>query len=136
MLNQRHRNSDESSDDVRHIELSGCDVFYLNLKERVPTKHPLRKLRAVVEALLSSMSAEFDATYSKEVGPSVPPEIPIKALILQIIFSIRSTCLLVESIDYNMLYRWFIGSTHSVGCKQVKVRSRRVFLTGPVEVTR
>jgi len=87
----------------------GAMFTYLSLEERVPAKHPLRKLRAVVDALLASMSSEFDAAYSKVGRPSVPPEMLLKALLLQILFSIRSERLLVESIDYNLLYRWFVG---------------------------
>jgi len=87
----------------------GAMFTYLSLEDRVPAKHPLRKLRAVVDALLASMSSEFDAAYSKGGRPSVPPERLLKALLLQILFSIRSERLLVESIDYNLLYRWFVG---------------------------
>lgn len=78
----------------------GAMFTYLSLVERVPAKHPLRKLRAVLDALLASMSSEFDAAYSKAGRPSVPPEMLLKALLLQILFSIRSERLLVESIDY------------------------------------
>ena len=82
---------------------------YISLEERVPAKHPLRKLRALVDALLASMSAEFEAVYARRGRPSVPPEMLLKALLLQILFSIRSERLLVEAIDYNLLYRWFVG---------------------------
>jgi transposase len=82
---------------------------YISLEERVPAKHPLRKLRVLVDALLASMSAEFEAVYARRGRPSVPPEMLLKALLLQILFSIRSERLLVEAIDYNLLYRWFVG---------------------------
>ena len=82
---------------------------YISLEERVPVKHPLRKLRSVVDALLATMSAEFGAVYATGGRPSVPPEMLLKALLLQILFSIRSERLLVEAIDYNLLYRWFVG---------------------------
>lgn len=82
---------------------------YISLEERVPAKHPLRKLRAVVDSLLSTMSTEFEAAYATGGRPSVPPEMLLKALLLQILFSIRSERLLVEAIDYNLLYRWFVG---------------------------
>lgn len=82
---------------------------YISLEDRVPAKHPLRKLRAVVDALLATMTAEFEAVYSRNGRPSVPPEVLLKALLLQILFSIRSERLLVEAIDYNLLYRWFVG---------------------------
>lgn len=82
---------------------------YISLEERVPARHPLRKLRALVDALLASMSAEFEAVYARRGRPSVLPEMLLKALLLQILFSIRSERLLVEAIDYNLLYRWFVG---------------------------
>jgi len=82
---------------------------YISIEERVPAKHPLRKLRALVDALLASMSTEFEAVYARRGRPSVPPEMLLKALLLQILFSIRSERLLVEAIDYNLLYRWFVG---------------------------
>ena len=82
---------------------------YISLEDRVPAKHPLRKLRAVVDGLLATMTAEFEAVYSRNGRPSVPPEMLLKALLLQILFSIRSERLLVEAIDYNLLYRWFVG---------------------------
>jgi transposase len=82
---------------------------YISLEERVPAKHPLRKLRSVVDALMATMSAEFEAVYATGGRPSVPPEMLLKALLLQILFSIRSERLLVEAINYNLLYRWFVG---------------------------
>ena len=82
---------------------------YISLEERVPKQHPLRKLRSMVDALLATMSTDFEAVYSKVGRPSVPPEMLLKALLLQILFTVRSERLLVESIDYNLLYRWFVG---------------------------
>ena len=73
---------------------------YISLEERVPKQHPLRKLRSMVDALLATMSTDFEAVYSKVGRPSVPPEMLLKALLLQILFSVRSERLLVEAIDY------------------------------------
>lgn len=81
----------------------------ISLEERVLPKHPLRKLRAVVDALLATMNSEFEAVYARRGRPSVPSEMLLKALLLQILFSIRSERLLVEAIDDNLLYRWFVG---------------------------
>ncbi len=81
----------------------------ISLEERVPQAHPLRKLRAVVDALLASMNNEFEAVYARRGRPSVPPEMLLKALLLQILFFIRSERQLVEAIDDNLLYRWFVG---------------------------
>jgi transposase len=75
----------------------------------VPAAHPLRKLRAVVDALLATMSSEFEAVYARRGRPSVPPEMLLKALLLQILFSVRSERQLVEAVNYNLLYRWFVG---------------------------
>lgn len=82
---------------------------YISLEERVPATHPLRKLRAAVDALLATMNREFDAVYARRGRPSVPPEMLLKALLLQILFSIRSERQLVEAVNYNLLYRWFVG---------------------------
>ncbi|TSE35034.1 hypothetical protein Tchar_00965 [Tepidimonas charontis] len=81
---------------------------YISLEERVPQTHPLRKLRAAVVALLATMNREFDAVYARRGRPSVPPGM-LDALLLQILFSIRSERQLVEAIEYNLLYRWFVG---------------------------
>ena len=90
-------------------DFQGAMFSYVSLEERVPQAHPLRTLRAVVDALLATMSGEFEAVYARRGRPSVPPESLLKALLLQILFSIRSERLLVEAIDYNLLYRWFVG---------------------------
>lgn len=82
---------------------------YISLEERVPQAHPLRKLRVVVDALLATMNREFEAVYAGRGRPSVPPEMLLKALLLQILFSIRSERRLVEAVNYNLLYRWFVG---------------------------
>ena len=76
---------------------------YISLEERVPATHPLRKLRAAVDALLATMNREFDAVYARRGRPSVPPEM-LDALLLQILFSIRSERQLVEAVNYNLLY--------------------------------
>jgi len=81
---------------------------YINLEKRVPAAHALRKVCAVVDALLATMHSEFDAVYARRGRPSVPPGMPLKALLLQILFSIRSERQQVEAIDYNLLYRWFV----------------------------
>ena len=87
----------------------GAMFSYISLEERVPKQHPLRKLRSIVDALLATMSTDLEAVYSKVGRPSVPPEMLLKALLLQILFTVRSERLLVKSIDYNLLYRWFVG---------------------------
>jgi transposase len=82
---------------------------YIGLEERVPKSHPLRRMRVMVDAVLKSMSSEFAARYSHTGRPSIPPERLLRALLLQVIYTIRSERQLVEQIDYNLLYRWFVG---------------------------
>ena len=82
---------------------------YVSLEDRIPKDHPLRKLRVLVDAVLATMDKEFDGVYARTGRPSVPPERLLKAMLLQILFTIRCERLLVESIDYNLLYRWFVG---------------------------
>lgn len=87
----------------------GAMFSYVSLEDRIPKSHPLRKLRFLVDTVLATMDREFESVYAKTARPSVPPERLLKAMLLQILFTIRSERLLVESIDYNLLYRWFVG---------------------------
>lgn len=82
---------------------------YVSLEERVPTDHPLREIRDLVEAVLGKMSAEFDGLYAVVGRPSIPPERLLRALLLQVFYSIRSERLLLEQLNYNLLFRWFVG---------------------------
>lgn len=82
---------------------------YVSLEQRVPKDHPLRTLRALVDGILANMSALFDERYSHTGRPSIPPEQLLRALLVQILFTIRSERQLVEQLDYNMLFRWFVG---------------------------
>jgi len=82
---------------------------YIPLETRIPANHPLRKIREIMDSVLEEMDKDFDALYSHTGRPSVPPEILLKALFLQILYGIRSERLLLEQIDFNFLYRWFVG---------------------------
>jgi transposase len=82
---------------------------YVSLEQRVPADHPLRAVRALTDAVLGSLHAELDALYADSGRPSIAPEYILRALLLQVFFSIRSERLLVEQIDYNLLFRWFVG---------------------------
>lgn len=82
---------------------------YVSLEDRVPKSHPLRKLRVLVDGILASMDKEFDAVYSNNGRPSIPPERLLRALLLQVLFSVRSERMLVEQMEYNLLFRWFVG---------------------------
>jgi len=90
-------------------EASGSLFSYVDLDERVPAGHPLRKIRQIVNDALASLDAEFDALYTKEGRPSIAPERLIRASLLQMLFSIRSERQLMEQMDYNLLFRWFVG---------------------------
>ena len=71
--------------------------------------HPLRAIRAMVDQILKQLSRRFDAMYARVGRPSIPPEQLLRALLLQMLYSVRSERLLVEEIDYNILFRWFVG---------------------------
>jgi transposase len=82
---------------------------YVSLEQRVPEDHPLRAVRQLTDGVLRSLDAEFDALYAGSGRPSIAPEYILRALLLQVFFSVRSERLLVEQIDYNLLFRWFVG---------------------------
>jgi transposase len=82
---------------------------YLSPEMRVRKDHPLRVIRVMVDEVLKQLSRRFDAMYAKVGRPSIPPEQLLRAQLLQMLYSIRSERLLMEEIDYNMLFRWFIG---------------------------
>jgi transposase len=82
---------------------------YVSAEQRVPPDHPLRAIRALVDGVLRDMSREFDSLYARVGRPSIPPERLLRAQLLQIFYSIRSERLLMEQLDYNLLFRWFVG---------------------------
>src|SRR6056297_3847747 len=88
---------------------SGSLFSYVDLEERIPPRHPLRKIRQVVNDALASLDAEFGALYADFGRPSIAPERLIRASLLQILFSIRSERQLMEQLDYNLLFWWFVG---------------------------
>src|SRR6476660_8177773 len=82
---------------------------YVSAEQRVPKDHPLRAIRTLVDGVLRDMSREFDGLYATVGRPSIPPERLLRAQLLQIFYSIRSERLLMEQLDYNLLFRWFVG---------------------------
>jgi transposase len=82
---------------------------YLSPEARVRKDHPLRAIRAMVDEVLRALSPQFDGMYASEGPPSIAPEKLLRAQLLQMLYSIRSERLLMEEIDYNMLFRWFVG---------------------------
>lgn len=83
--------------------------FYVSAEKRIPKDHPLRPVKAMVEECLKSLDERFSKMYSSIGRPSIAPERLLKALLLQILYSVRSERALIEHIDYNILFRWFIG---------------------------
>jgi transposase len=82
---------------------------YVDMEARVPADHPLRPIRAIVDDALSAPSGEFAALYSHLGRPSIAPERLLRELLLQAFYSVRSERLLMEQLDYNLLFRWFVG---------------------------
>jgi transposase len=81
----------------------------VTLEQRVPADHPLREIRRLTDTVLRSLSAEFDQLYAASGRPSIAPEYVLRALLLQAFYSVRSERQLVEQLDYNLLFRWFVG---------------------------
>jgi len=92
-------------DDPRHDAM----FSYVTPEARVRADHPLRPIRKMTDAALQRLSPRFDRLYSTVGRPSIPPEKLLRALLLQMLYSIRSERLLMEELDYNILYRWFVG---------------------------
>ena len=82
---------------------------YVSLEERVPQDHPLRAIRRSVDEVLRAMAKDFDGLYAKTGRPSVPPERLLRAVLLQIFYTVRSERMLMEQMHYNLLFRWFVG---------------------------
>ena len=82
---------------------------YVRLEERVPANHPLRSIWALTDEALCSLNKIFEGLYSSMGRPSIPPEMLLRATLLQAFFSVRSERMLMEQIDYNLLFRWFVG---------------------------
>jgi len=95
---------------MRGSSQSSRSLFsYVSLEERVPRLHPLRQVRSIVDEALTSLSPRFEELYSKRGRPSVPPEHLLRALLLQVLYSVRSERQLMERLDFDLLFRWFVG---------------------------
>lgn len=107
MIHPRHDNGGVK---MRGTDETSRSLFsYVDLEERIPPKHPLRKIRQVVNDALASLDADLEALYTDFGRPSIPPERLIRASLLQILFSVRSERQLMEQMDYNLMFRWFVG---------------------------
>ena len=95
---------------MRGDDRQQADMYsYLSPEQRVRENHPLRKIRALADEALKNLSERFDGMYSQTGRPSIPPEKLLRAQLIQMLYSIRSERLLMEEIDYSMLFRWFVG---------------------------
>lgn len=95
---------------MRGIEQDQGSLFsYVQLDDRIPVNHPLRKIREIADKALKSMDSKLSERYSDTGRPSIPPEKIIKASLLQALYGIRSEIQLMEQMDYNLLFRWFVG---------------------------
>jgi transposase len=90
------------------VETQGL-FSYISPEQRVPQDHPLRAIRVIVDRSLAELHSPFSAIYSAVGRPSIPPEFLLRALLLQVFYSIRSERQLMEQLDYNLLFRWFVG---------------------------
>ena len=82
---------------------------YVSLEQRIPADHPLRPIRELVDEALGSLSPAFSKLYARDGRPSIPPERLLRALLLQAFYTVRSERLLMQQLDYNLLFRWFVG---------------------------
>ena len=89
----------------------GATFSYVGPEQRVPADHPLRPIRQMCNEALARLSPRFDEIYSQVGRPSIAPERLLRTLLLQLLYSIRSERMLMEQLDYNLLFRWFVGLT-------------------------
>src|SRR6201981_3995462 len=95
---------------MRGVDHQQSGMFsYISAERRVPKDHPLRAIRVMVDAALKECSWRFDAVYATSGRPSIAPEKLLRALLLQVLYTVRSERLLTEQLDYNFLFRWFVG---------------------------
>ena len=90
-------------------EQSGHLFSYLSPEQRVPADHPLRAIRTMTDEALRRLSPRFETMYAQTGRPSIPPEHVLRALLLQVLYSVRSERMLMEQLEYNLLFRWFVG---------------------------
>src|SRR6267142_1791790 len=82
---------------------------YVRLESRIPADHPLRAIRTLIDEALNGLSRDFNKLYARDGRPSIPPERLLRALLLQAFYTVRSERQLMEQLNYNLLFRWFVG---------------------------
>jgi transposase len=117
-----------------HDEQQGEVFSYIPLEQRIPREHPLRRIRQMIDVALGDLWTHFEALYAKRGRPSIPPERLLRALLLQALYSIRSETQLMEQLDYNLLYRWFVGLNASDAVWDVTVftKNRERLMEGEI----
>jgi len=107
---------------------------YISPEQRIPADHPLRPIREMTNLALEKLSPEFTKIYSNFGRPSIPPERLLRALLLQVLYTIRSERMLMEQLEYNMLFRWFVGMNMDDATWDVTVftKNRERFLNGEI----
>jgi len=115
-------------------EASEALFSYVSCSARVPKDHPLRSIRRLVDGALQALSGDFAKLYAKLGRPSIPPEKLLRALLLQVFYSVRSERQLMEQLDYNLLFRWFVGLSMDAPIWDVTVftKNRERLLEGDV----
>jgi len=110
---------------------------YISAEKRVPKDHPLRAIRAMVDVAAAQYGPQFDAMYAKAGRPSIPPEKLLRALLLRVLYTVRSERMLMEQLDYNLLFRWFVGMNIDDPVWDVTVftKNRERLLAGEVAKT-
>ena len=120
---------------MRGTDTQQSSMFsYLSPEERVPAKHPLRPIRLTVDEVLKALSPDFSGLYSAFGRPSIPPEKLLRALLLQVLYTVRSERMLMEQLEYNLLFRWFVGLNmdEAVWVPTVFIKNRDRLLEGDI----
>jgi transposase len=120
---------------MRGTDTQQSSMFsYLSPEERVPANHPLRPIRRMVDEALKALSPGFNRLYSACGRPSIPPEKLLRALLLQVLYTVRSERMLMEMLGYNLLFRWFVGLNmdEAVWVPTVFTKNRDRLLEGDV----
>jgi transposase len=118
------------SPDIQQVAL----YSYISPEQRVPADHPLRPIREMVNAVLRTLSPQFNKIYSIYGRPSIAPERFLRCLLLQVLYTVRSERMMMEQLDYNVLYRWLVGLNMDDPTWDVTVftKNRMRFLDGEI----
>src|ERR1700693_2094155 len=127
----QYRTSTQQEEGMRGKDEQQLDVFsYISPEQRVPHDHPLRPLRVMTDEALKELQPRFNKLYAKTGRPSIAPEKLLRALLLQALYSVRSERMLMEQLDYNLLFRWFVGLNMDDPIWDVTVRTGAIHRQG------